>query len=263
MIGGLAGFQNKGSDWGENLLNSVASNTLRHLFTKSDELEVKVRCHPSSKLLQGSIDSFNMSGKGLVIRKAFRTQEMWFETDAVAIDFSSALKGTIALKQPTQAIAQVSLLEEDINTAFKAQLVRKRLENLTAPTLTELSGGEPVSFTEISLTLLPHNQVQLDANADLGKAGIIPVSLICTLGVERRRRILFKDVQFQADNVPSEHRATSEKLTAVLGETLNNMVDLDRFDLDGVKMRINRLETQGKTLVFTGYAQIDHVPRVG
>jgi hypothetical protein len=41
------------------------------------------------------------------------------------------------------------------------------------------------------------------------------------------------------------------------------MVDLDRFDLDGVTMRINRLETQGKTLVFSGYAQIDHFPGNG
>jgi len=263
MIGGLADFQNKGSDWGENLLNSVATNTLRHLFTRCDDLKVKVRCHPSSKLLQGSIDSFNMSGKGLVIRKAFRTEEMWFETDAVAIDFSSALRGQIALKQPTQAIAQVKLLEEDINIAFKAELVRKRLENLTTPSLTELSNGDPVSFNEINLTLLAQNQVQLDANANLGAAGVIPVSLICTLGLERRRKLLFKDVQFQADNVPQDHRATSEKLTAVLGEILNNMIDLDRFNLDGVKMRINRLETQGKALVFSGYAQIDHVPSVG
>lgn len=263
MIGGLAGFQNKGNDWGENLLNSVASKTLRHLFTRCDDLEVKVRCHPSSKLLQGSIDSFNMSGKGLVIRKAFRTEEMWFETDAVAIDFSSALKGAISLKQPTQAIAQVKLLEEDINTAFKAELVRKRLENLDTPTLTELSAGKPVSFTDIRLTLLPQNQVQLDANANLGTAGVVPVSLSCTLGVERRRRLLFKNIQFLSDNIPQEHRATSQQLTTVLGEILNNMVDLDRFNLDGVKMRINRLETHGKTLVFSGYAQIDHVPRVG
>ena len=263
MIGGMAGFQNKGSDWGENLLNSVASNTLRHLFTRCDDLDVKVHCHPSSKLLQGSIDSFSMSGKGLVIRKAFRTEEMWFETDAVAIDFGSALKGTIALKQSTQAIAQVTLLEEDINTAFKAQLVRKRLENLTAPTLTEFSGGDPVSFTDISLTLLSQNQVQLDAKADLGKAGTIPISLICTLGLERRRKLLFQDVKFQADNIPKEHQATSKQLTGILSDILNNMIDLDSFNLDGVKMRLNRLETQGKALVFSGYAQIDRVPRAG
>jgi len=259
MIGGLADFQNKGSDWGENLLNRVATNTLRHLFTRCDDLDVKVRCHPSSKLLQGSIDSFNMLGKGLVIRKAFRTEEMWFETDAVAIDFSSALKGTIALKNPTQAIAQVKLMEEDITTAFKAELVRKRLENLSAPPLTELSDGDPVSFTDIRLTL----QVQLDANADLGSKGVVPISLVCTLSVERRRKLLFKEVTFLPENVPAEHRPTSEKLTTALGEILNNMVDLDRFDLDGVKMRINRLQTEGKALVFSGYAQIDHVPRVG
>ena len=141
--------------------------------------------------------------------------------------------------------------------------MRKRLENLTAPELTELSDGDPVSFTDIGLTLLSKSQIQLDANANLGKKGIVPVSLVCTLTLERRRKILFKEIQFQADNIPQEHRATSEKLTGVLGEILNNMVDLDRFDLDGVKMRLNRLEAQGKALIFTGYAQIDHVPRVG
>jgi hypothetical protein len=64
-----------------------------------------VRCYPSSKLLQGSIDSFKMSGRGLVIRKDFAVEEMSFETDAVAIDFGSVLSGKLSLKQPTQAIA--------------------------------------------------------------------------------------------------------------------------------------------------------------
>ena len=41
------------------------------------------------------------------------------------------------------------------------------------------------------------------------------------------------------------------------------MVDLDRFDLDGVIMRLNRLETQGKQLVFSGYAEIERIPRTG
>lgn len=263
MIGGLAGFQNNHSDWGANLLNRVATNTLRHLFTKCDDLEVKVNCSPSNKLLQGSIDSFNMSGKGLVIRKVFRTEQMWFETDAVSIDFSSALKGSIRLKQPTQAIAQVKLLEQDVNTAFTAQLVRKRLENITDPNLTNLSDGEPVSFTDINLTLLPHNQIQLDAMAHLGSKETVPVSLTCTLAVQRRRRLLFQDITFKRDQVPSQYQATSEKLTEVLGDILNNMIDLDRFNLDGVKMRINRLETEGKSLVFTGYAQIEHIPKNG
>ncbi|ELR99533.1 DUF2993 domain-containing protein [Gloeocapsa sp. PCC 73106] len=260
MLGGFIGSNNQqGADWGENLLNTVAGNTIRHLFTHSETVDVQVRCQPSSKLLQGSIDSFKMSGRGLVIRKDFRTEEMSFETDAVSLDFSSVLKGKIALKQPTQAIALIKLSEEDINQAFKAQLVRKRLENLSIPTLTALSDGNPVSFSEINLELLPGNQLKLLAQADLHHS-IVPISLSCTLVVAKRRRILFEDIRFEADGIAPEWHSLSETLTHTLGEVLNEMVDLDRFNLDGVTMRLNRLETQGKYLLFSGYAQINHFP---
>lgn len=242
------------------MLNTVASKTMRHLFTQSESVEVFVRCYPSSKLLQGSIDSFKMSGRGLVIRKDFGVEEMSFETDAVSIDFSSVLSGKLALKQPTQAVAQVTLSEAGINHAFKAELVKKRLQNLSLPALTDLSGGKPVSFSEVHLQLLPNNQVQILAKADLSTGDLVPISLTATIAVERRRRIAFQDPQFEADAIPESQREISQTLTGVFAQILDNMVDLDRFDLDGVTMRINRLETQGKQLIFSGYAQIERIP---
>jgi hypothetical protein len=261
MFGGFAGTKNtSGTDWGEQMLNTVASQTIRHLFTQSESIDVAVRCHPSSKLLQGSIDSFKVSGRGLVIRRQFRTQEMSFETDAVSLDFSSVLKGRITLKQPTQAIAQVVLTEDDINQSFNAELVRKRLENLSIPALSDLSGGQPISFTEVQVQLKPNNGVRIFAKADLPQHGLVPISMSSTLSVERRRRILFENTQFEPESVPESSREISQTLTVALDEILNNMVDLDRFNLDGVTMRINRLETQGKMLIFSGYAQIDRIP---
>jgi hypothetical protein len=261
MLGGFTSLkENPGTDWGERMLNTVASQTIRHLFTRSDSVDVVVRCYPSSKLLQGSIDSFKVSGTGLVIRREFRAEEMSFETDAVSIDFSSVLKGKIRLKQPTQAIAQVTLTENDINDAFKAELVRKRLENLSNPELTELSGGEPISFTDVHVNLLPNNQVKMQAKAELPEQGLVPLSMTCTLDVERRRRIRFNNPQFQPDEIPESVQAVSQTLTTALAEILDNMVDLDRFNLDGVTLRINRLETQGEKLIFSGYAQIERIP---
>ena len=261
MFGGLTSSTNPiGSDWGERMLNTVASKTIRHLFTQSESVEVSVRCHPSSKLLQGSIDSFKMSGRGLVIRKDFGVEEMSFETDAVSIDFSSVLSGKLSLKQPTQAVAQITLSEAGINHAFKAELVKKRLQNLSLPALTDLSSGKPVSFSEVQLQLLPNNQVRILAQADLSTSDLVPISLTATLAVERRRRISFCDPQFEADTVPESQREISQTLTSAFAQILNNMVDLDRFDLDGVTMRINRLETQGKQLLFSGYAQIERIP---
>ncbi|MBY5281071.1 DUF2993 domain-containing protein [Aphanizomenon flos-aquae CCAP 1446/1C] len=261
MLGGLTGLTDpKGTDWGERMLNTVASQTIRHLFSMSESVEVFVRCYPSSKLLQGSIDSFKMSGRGLVIRRDFAVEEMSFETDAVAIDFSSVLSGKLSLKQPTQAVAQVILSEAGINDAFKAELVKKRLLNLSEPTLTAISGGEPVSFTEVQIQLLPENRLHLVAQADLNNGQLIPLSMTLAISIERRRRVSFKDPKIELEQVPEAQQEISQTLGLALVEILDNMVDLDRFDLDGVKMRLNRLETEGQRLIFSGYAEIERIP---
>jgi LmeA-like phospholipid-binding len=262
MFGGLTGLTDtKGTDWGERMLNTVASQTIRHLFTKSESVEVSVRCYPSSKLLQGSIDSFKMSGRGLLIRQDFAVEEMSFETDAVAIDFSSVLSGKLQLKQPTQAVTQVILSETGINRAFGAELVLKRLHNLSQPQLTELSGGKPVSFGEVQVEILPENRLKIFAKADLSTSEPVPIIMTVTVGIEKRRRVSFKNPEIELDVVPESQRESSKTLGLVLADILDNMVDLDRFDLDGVKMRLNRLETEGKNLIFSGYAEIQRIPQ--
>lgn len=261
MFDRFSGLTNPtGSNWGECLLNTVASKTIRYLFTQSESVEVFVQCQPSSKLLQGNIDSFQMSGRGLVIRNDFRAEEVSFQTDAVAIDFSSVLRGKLTLKQPTQATTQITLSEADINHAFKAELVKKRLVNLSLPALSNISGGDLVSFEAIQLQLLLNNRVQIWAKVKLSNGELVSISLSATLVIERRRRLAFCNPKFEADMVPESQRDISQTVSAALPQILDRMVDLERFDLDGITMRLNRLETRGKKLIFSGYAQIDRIP---
>ncbi|BAU44729.1 hypothetical protein O77CONTIG1_04574 [Leptolyngbya sp. O-77] len=264
MFGGFTGFTRPlNTDMGEQVLNAVANQSIRHLFTSSEAIDVQIRCFPSSKLLQGSIDSFKMQGRNLVIRRDFRVEEMSFTTDAVSIDPASALGGKLRLKQPTQAVAQVILTEDGINKAFDADLVRQHLVNVEMEALTNLSGGEPVSFRDIHITLMPENQVHVGAKVDLPNRKDLPISLRSTIAVEKRRQIRFQNAEFDPAGVPEEGRSLSKIVSLAFAEVLDGMVDLDRFDLDGVMVRINRLETHGKKLVFTGYAQIDHFPGSG
>ena len=264
MFGGFTSSKSSpNADFGERMLNAAATQSIRHLFSQCESVEVSVRCSPASKILQGSIDSFKMSGRGLVIKRQFEVEEMSFETDAVTIDFGSVLGGQLRLKQPTQAIAQIILSEDSLNRAFEADLVQKRLQNLDAESLTNLSGGEPISFRDVELKLLPGNQISISAKTDLPNRSNVPIELTATLEVEKRRRVAFKDPQFNPQAVPEDVRGLSEVLTQAFAEILDNMVDLDRFDLDGVMLRINRLETQGQQLIFSGYAQIEHFPGTG
>lgn len=263
MLGGLTGFANKKQgDMGEQMINAVATQSIRHLFTRCGDLQVEIRCSPPSKLLQGSIDSFKMHGKGLVIRREFQAQEMAFETDAVAVDLGAVLGGKIQLKQPTQAIAHIVLTEDAINQAFEAELVKPRLQNLEEPALIRLSGGEPVSFREVSLTLNPEQRVDVLAKTDLPNRSDIPLHLKATLEIQKRKRLVFADPEVILDGIPPDLQPLSQLLTDALIEILNKMVDLDRFNLDGITLRLNRLETSGKQLVFSGYAQVDHFPKV-
>jgi len=264
MLGGFTGFQsNAAGDFGERMINSVVTQSLRHLFTRSDSVDVAVRCSPPSKLLQGMVDSFRMEGRGLVIRKEFEAAEMMFETDAVSIDVGSIISGKIKLRQPTQAIAQVILTEDAINQAFKAQLVRQHLEGVEDEAVTNLSGGDPVTFRDISIQLLPHQVVKISAKTDLPNRDDVPIQLTARIAVEKRRRIIFADPEFLSDGIPESIRGLASTLTMAFATVLNRMVDLERFNLDGVLLRVNRLETQGKNVVFSGYAQIEHFPGVG
>jgi hypothetical protein len=115
----------------------------------------------------------------------------------------------------------------------------------------------------VQLQLLPSNRVQILALTDLPNQEAVPISVSATLVIEKRRRILFQDSQFEAEPVPPAVRLLSQLLSTAFLDVLNSMVDLDRFNLDGVMLRLNRLETQGQNLLFSGYAQIQHFPGSG
>ncbi|MEL6471876.1 MAG: DUF2993 domain-containing protein, partial [Cyanobacteria bacterium J06623_4] len=260
MLGGLLGTQNSSTDFGENMLSSVARQAIQQLFTRSESVDVSIRCSPSSKILQGAVDSFQMKGKGLVIKKMFEAEAMEFETDAVSLDMSGLISGKIRLKQATHAIATVTMTEEGINKAFTADLVEKHLQNVDSEEATSLSGGDPISFKDVRIVLLPEQTVHIYAKTDLPNRQDLPLSLTAKVTVERRRRVVFTEPTFAPEDIPEDIQWLSEAMIPAFVGVLNKMVDLERFDLDGVSLRVNQLNVKGKELLFNGYAEIEHFP---
>jgi LmeA-like phospholipid-binding len=108
---------------------------------------------------------------------------------------------------------------------------------------------------------LPNNQVEIRAKVNVpSQDRSIPIAVKTGLSVERRRRLIFTEPAFLAEDIPQDDQDLSKQVTADFVELLNGMVDLDRFGLDGVETRINRVETKQNQLLFSGYAQITRFP---
>lgn len=331
---GLAGS----GGWGEQLLNAVATQSVRYLFTASEAVAVRVLSRAPQDLLQGRIEGFEMEGRGLLIRREFPVDYLAFRTDPVVIDGAAILRGQLRLQQPTQAIATVMLSESSIEQMFAAALVRQhfqalswqrppsppsaaagldrpglnspgpdrsgpdrsgldspgldRLDRLDQPGLNgavsqslaldpsawaasragaaegnarsqlDLAPGDRISFDPVKVTLQPHNRVRLQVTAQLSDQ-VLPLVLTATLKLERRRRIRFHNLQLETDRLPLAQRPRAEKLRNLLATVLNHLIDVERWNLDGVMLRLNQMETQGSQLQFKGYAQINHFPRQG
>ncbi len=268
IISQLIGINKELSALGiENLLNLVATQAIANLFTGSDSVKVKLKCNSLSKLWCGSVDSFQMSGRGMVVNKDFRSEDIYLETDAVSLDFSEVLLGRISLKKSTQGFASIKLSSRDINRAFKGEFAKKRLKNLKIPAIEELSGGLLVSFSDVKMELFPSNRVKLFANGKLfhenGKLfhESIPISMRGILALRSRRRIVFEEIEYEENQIRADLGKIVEKLSKHLANIFNKMIDLDNLELDGINLRLNRLETQEKMLLLCGYVSINHFPR--
>ncbi len=247
MLGRLIDLGNSaGAEWGDRVVNAVVSGAIARLFTTCESVTAEVGYQNPGQLLQGSIDSLTVNGTGLVIRREFPVTDLWFETDRVALDFSQVQQGKISLQEPTRAIAKVTLTEANINRALKATLVQPRLSD----------------FPEIEVQLLPDQKMRIFAKAKLGEE-YIPICLSAKVGNERRRRLVLENPQLELETIAPEWQNSAAKVSLTLIEALNQLVDVTRFNLDGVNLWLNRVEIEDKKLRFSGYAEITHFPRRG
>lgn len=234
---------------GERLLSQVVTRAIAALFRRTEHLEVTVRVEPIAKLLQGSVDGFDLIGKGMLMYNGLRLEAMELYLQAVAIDFGGILRGQVTLRQPTQATMRVVLTETDLTTSFNTPFVVEKLQRLQYD-------GQPLHFRETVMTIDGDTKsLRLQTQIQVGNgAAPLAVDLTTQLAVVDRRKLQFVEVEYRG-----------EPDAVALGQALiahvNNLLDLDKFALDGTQLRVDRARIQGDTIVFYGTAQIDHFPR--
>ena len=177
-----------------------------------------------------------------------RIEGMELYVQAVSIDFSAIFQGKVKLRQPTQATMRVVLTEDDLTTSFNTPFVVEKLQRLQYE-------GQALNFQKTEMLVNEDKSLTLRSQIQLGKTGeTVNVDMTAEIEVLERRKIQFINVTYQGDE-------KAKNLGKALIDHVNNLLDLDKFALDGTQLKVDRVRIRKKELIFYGIAKIDHFPQ--
>jgi hypothetical protein len=183
----------------------------------------------------------------MLMYNGLRIENMELYLQAVAIDIGAIFAGQVQLRRPTSASMRVVLTESDLNSSFNTPFVVEKLQRLQYQ-------GESLNFHQTQVNLTPDKRIQILSKVSLGNSDTtISLDMTASVQVEERRKIQFIEVSYGGDEKAVD-------LGKELINHVNNLLDLDKFALEGSQLRVDRIRLQNQEIVFYGSAQIDQFP---
>lgn len=237
----------------EQVISQAAQAALSSQLDEAEDLNIDVTTDVL-KAAQGKADSVSMSGRGVVVQDV-RVQEMAVQTDRLSFNPLSILLGHLKLDQPLDAAAQIALTEADLNRAMQAEAVTQRL-----PSLKLNVEGEPVTVElgqPIAVTLPADGKIGLDGIALLHER-------------EKVRRVKFTTVILpRTDTQPVRlesficdpgGKGLSLEFTIALMQTFKELLEQPYIEIEGMAIKVKRLEIQAGKLLVETEAHIPQMP---
>ncbi|WP_181244027.1 LmeA family phospholipid-binding protein [Chamaesiphon polymorphus] len=238
-------------DLGNQALSKVVEIGIASQLDVVEEIDVDLRTNPGN-LIQGKVDSIEISGKGLVVKQDLRMDSIQINTDRVSIDPIGALLGNIELTQPTDAEARIVLTEADINRAFASNYMQGKLRGLKMDV-----DGQPVTIDiqEANLDLPGQNKFIIAATFLMRESNEIK-----KMSATAIPQIHDDGERISLEILAAEGQGLTLKLVMVILEQLAALLDLRNFNIPGISLKLRQLEAQAGKLVIHANSQIEKVP---
>ncbi|WP_310488818.1 DUF2993 domain-containing protein [Chamaesiphon sp. VAR_69_metabat_338] len=238
-------------DLGNLALSKVVEVGIASQLDVVEEIDVDLRTDPGN-LIQGKVNSIEISGKGLVVKQDLRMETIQINTDSVSIDPLRALLGSIELTQPTDAEARIVLTEIDINRALNSDYIRTKFHGLQME-----MDGQPVTIDIQSANLdLPGENKFVIASTFSMRESNETKNFTATAAPE----IHEDGNRISLEILAAEGQGLTLKLVTVIFEQLTNLLDLRNFDIPGMTLKLHKLEAQAGKLVIHAHSQIEKLP---
>lgn len=243
---------NAGQDLGEEMLSKAAEVGMESQLDEAETLDVDIHTDPG-KLMQGELDQVEVKGRGLVMQKDLRTEEMDVKTNGIAIDPLKAAFGNVELKRPTEASAHVVLTESDLEHAFHAEYIQRKLQGLPISVK-----GQPMTanLRNVQFSLLGDRKFLLSTEVHLVETDEVKQT---SFSAEPRisnagHQVVLENVQYV------DSQELSPELTDALLESASTLMDLRNFELKGMSFRLKALDVQDNQVVMEAEATVRRFP---
>jgi hypothetical protein len=204
-------------------------------------------------LAQGKVDSVSIKGKGMVMEKDLRVEDMELQTDSVSINPLSLAFGKVELTRPVDASAYVVLLEEDINRAFNSEYIQSKMQGLDVHVNGKVT---KVDFQQVDFRLPDSSKVALSAtilDKETGESQPVAFTAKPEIG-EGGQRVVLTQVEYH------DGKDLSPELTEALLERSAELLDLRNFELEGMSFQIQKLDISEGKLALQTAARVDQFP---
>lgn len=239
-------------DLGEQTLSKIAEVALASQVDEAEAIDVDLRTDPV-KLVQGELESVTIAGQGIVVQQELRMEEIQLQTNGMAINPLSAMFGKIELTRPTEATAEIVLTDTDINRAFNSDYIRQKMQGLKLSV-----DGKPVTISvqKVDFDLPGEGKISLHAEIFVRETG--ELKQIAFTAVPKvssdRQQVLLEDIQFP------ESQAYSQELISPLLEQMRALLNLQNFELQGMDIRLQKIQAETGKLTMVGDASIEEFP---
>ncbi|MBD2430797.1 MULTISPECIES: DUF2993 domain-containing protein [Fischerella] len=237
---------------GEQALNKAVEMGLSSQLDEVENLDVNVKAEPLN-LVQGQVEAVSIDGEGLVMQQELRMEKIEMEISSVAINPLSAAFGKIELTKPTQGRALVVLTEEDINRAFNSEYIRSQLQSQKIRVDGQLMTVVP---QKVEFRLPGDGKVALSATLVLKESNEthkISFSAVPRVS-ENGETLTLENVEY------GDSQEVSLELTKALVDATSQILNLKNFNLEGIYLKIKRLEVEAGKLILQAEAEVEQIP---
>lgn len=239
-----------GDDLGADALSKIAEAGIKSQLEQVEEVEVDIDANPL-QVASGEVDAVEIKGKGMEMQDGLRMEEMHLQTNKVDLDVMSTMFGDVKLEQPTQATAKVVLTEQDINRAFNSDFIKAKMQGLPISV-----DGEPAKadVQRVDFELQDNEKIGLTAQVLVnGAEETVAFTATPTISADHHQ-VLLENVEYGAGG------ECSPELTEALLKQSSALLDLRNFELESMRLKLNKLLVAAKTMTLMATAQVTAFP---